>query len=179
MNMQKNDKNGGGERATIEQRGELAGDRLPDGAKDYVVAFGGLGGNETVESMNEKFGVTGKLENPAVSQVSYIWAIKEGVSVKGALGSDGIVRSAELDCPDADLYRSNVRFADDLDSLKNKEAITYAEVKAKCGGVDGLATRWASGKVTTYVWVSEDYKLTITIGSDGNVSSFMGLPISL
>lgn len=143
---------------------------------NYINEFASIS-NETIESMDTKFGVKGTLENPSVSQVSYIWNIKEGVTVKGSINSEGIVRSVELVAPNNELYNKKVKFDSDLNSLQGKSNLTYEEVKAKCGNVDGTPIRISNGKVNTYVWVSSDYKLTVTIGTDNKITSFVGRAI--
>ena len=143
---------------------------------NYINEFASIS-NETLESMDTQFSVKGTLENPSVSQVSYVWNIKEGVTVKGTINSEGIVRSVELVAPDSELYNKQVKFDSDLNSLQGKSNLTYEEVKAKCGNVDGTPIRISNGKVNTYVWVSSDYKLTVTIGTDNKITSFVGRAI--
>lgn len=142
----------------------------------YIEKFATITNNETVESMNTKFGVQGKLENPSVSQVSYIWEIKAGIKIKGTINSEGKVRSVELEAQDNEFYDSSVKFAGDISTLNGKPKITYEEVKVKCGGIDGNPTRISNGKANTYVWVNSEYKLTITVGSNGYVTSLILKP---
>lgn len=136
----------------------------------YIEKFASLK-DETVESMNTKFGVQGKLENPNISQSSYVWEVKDGMKIKGTINSEGKVRSVELEAQDDEFYDSNVKFDNDISTLNGKQKITYEEVKAKCGEIDGNPTRISNGKVNTYVWVNSQYKLTITVGSNGYVTS--------
>ncbi len=136
----------------------------------YIEKFATLN-DETVESMNTKFGTQGKLENPNISQSSYVWEVKDGMKIKGTINSEGKVRSVELEAQDTELYDSNVKFDNDISTLNGKQKITYEDVKAKCGGIDGNPTRISNGKVNTYVWVNSKYKLTITVGSNGYVTS--------
>ncbi len=127
--------------------------------------------DETIQSMNIKFGVQGKLENPNISQASYVWEVKDGMKIKGTINSEGKVRSVELEAQDNEFYNSNVKFDNDISTLNRKQKITYEEVKAKCGEIDGNPTRISNGKANTYVWVNSQYKLTITVGSNGYVTS--------
>ena len=138
----------------------------------YIEKFATLS-DETIESMNTKFGVQGKLENPDISQASYVWEIKDGMKIKGTINSEGKIRSVELEAQDEEFYDSNVKFASDISDLSGKPKITYEEVKVKCGGIDGNPTRISNGKANTYVWVNSKYKLTITIGSNGYVISLI------
>lgn len=141
----------------------------------YIEKFATLN-DETIESMNTKFGVQGKLENPNISQSSYVWEVKDGVKIKGAINSEGKVRSVELEAQDNEFYDSNVKFDNDISTLNGKQKITYEEVKAKCGGIDGNPTRISNGRANTYVWVNSEYKLTITVGSNGYVTSLILKP---
>jgi len=138
----------------------------------YIEKFATLN-NETIESMDTKFGVQGRLENPSISQSSYVWEIKTGMKIKGTINSEGRLRSVELDAQDDEFYDSNIKFADDISTLNRKSKITYEEIKSKCGGIDGNPTRISNGKANTYVWVNSQYKLTITVGINGYVSSLI------
>lgn len=135
----------------------------------YVEKFANLN-DETIESMNAKFSVQGRLENPDISQASYIWEIKDGMKIRGAINSDGKLRSVELDALDDEYYGSNVKIADDIVNLNGRSRVTYEEVRAKCGEIDGSPIRISNGRVNTYVWVNSKYKMTITIGSSGYVA---------
>jgi hypothetical protein len=146
---------------------------------DYVKKFASLGTSETLESMNEKFGVEGVLSNPEVSSVSYVWKINDETKIEGSLNSGKNISTVTLKAPNKDLYNPNVKFADDLESLKGKEGLTYEDFKAKAGGVDGIPTYMTSTGGRTYVWASKDYKLTVNIGTGGTVTTFTGIPISL
>ena len=142
----------------------------------YIEIFATLN-DETIESMNTKFGVQGKLENPNISQSSYVWEVKDGMKIKGTINSEGKLRSVELDAQDDEFYDSNVKFASDISTLNGKQKITYEEVKAKCGRIDGNPTLISSnGMANAYVWVNSEYKLTITIGSNGYVTSLILRP---
>lgn len=141
----------------------------------YIEKFTTLN-DETIESMNTKFGVQGKLENPNISQSSYVWEIKNDMKIKGSINSDGKIRSVELEAPDDEFFDSNLKFASDISTLNGKQKITYEEVKAKCGGIDGNPTLISNGKANAYVWVNSEYKLTITIGSNGYVTSLILRP---
>lgn len=137
----------------------------------YIERFATITNKETVESMNTKFGVQGKLENPNISQASYVWEVKDGLKIKGTINSEGKVRSVELEAQEDEFYDNNVNFANDISTLNGKPKITYEDVKAKCGGIDGNPTRISNGMATTYVWVNSQYKLTITVGNNGYVTS--------
>lgn len=136
----------------------------------YIQKFATLN-EETIESMNTKFGVQGKLENPNISQSSYVWEVKDGMKIKGTINSEGKVRSVELEAQDDEFYDSNVKFDNGISTLNGKQKITYEEVKSKCGSINGNPTRISNGKANTYVWVNSQYKLTITVGSNGYVTS--------
>ena len=50
----------------------------------YIEKFVTLN-DETIESMNTKFGVQGRLENPDISQANYVWEIKNDMKIKGTI----------------------------------------------------------------------------------------------
>lgn len=132
--------------------------------------------DETIKSMNAKFGIQGKLENPNISQSGYVWEVKDELKIKGAINSEGKLRSVELDAQDDEFYDSNVKFISDISTLNGKQKITYEEVKAKGRGIDGNLTLISNTKANAYVWVNSEYKFTITIGSNGYVTSLILRP---
>ena len=94
----------------------------------YIEKFATLKMNqETVESMNSIFNVQGRLENPNISKVNYIWEINDEIKIKGTINSSGKIRMVELEAPDDVFYDSNVKFSNDILTLKEKSKITYED----------------------------------------------------
>ncbi|MDR1101238.1 MAG: hypothetical protein LBL34_02645 [Clostridiales bacterium] len=163
---------------TTENGGEPSGSIVPPlgDYPNYVAVFQAFSTDETLDSFNNKLGVTGVLANPEVSQVSYLWDIDGGHGVTASVSSSGRIASAELIYDEKQVTNSNISISQTgLDELRAKDDATYDYIKSRCGD-NGLLVRFSASGTRTYVWLSDDYKLSATFDAANISTNITGGP---
>ena len=107
----------------------------------------------TVEQYNQAIGFSGTVDPDSSSySKTYIWKFDNGDELKATFSSYGKV-DLEVDY-EYSAHTSNVNLNGyDTVSDRIEDGITYAELKAALGGVDGLLSRRSSYDTKEYLWV--------------------------
>lgn len=107
----------------------------------------------TVEQYNQAIGFSGTVDPDSSSySKTYIWKFDNGDELKATFSSYGKV-DLEVDY-EYSAHTSNVDLNGyDTVSDRIEDGITYAELKAALGGVDGLLSRRSSYGTKEYLWV--------------------------
>lgn len=107
----------------------------------------------TVEQYNQAIGFSGTVDPDSSSySKTYVWKFDNGDELKATFSSYGKV-DLEVDY-EYSAHTSNVDLNGyDTISDRIEDGITYAELKAALGGVDGLLSRRSSYDTKEYLWV--------------------------
>lgn len=130
----------------------------------------------TVEQYNQAIGFDGTLDTDSSSySKTYVWKFDNGDELKAKFSSYGEV-DIEVDY-EYSAHTSDVNLNGyDTVSDRIEDGITYAELKAALGGVDGLLSRRSSYGTKEYLWVGSTSAryLEATVNEKGLVTFVSG-----
>ena len=121
----------------------------------------------TLEDVNKEIGFEGEKTNEGEGWTTYKWSLNDDEKVEATFYSTST--TVKISFKDEKIKNKKVDFSkyeEVSKALKNKETLTYDDIKSKFGGVDGTLTEISSTGVK-YKWVnSEGGYLNVSFNKD-------------